>query len=153
VHHAADVLARQGTHAACPASRRFLTRPPKSRILPAFPIERLLGRCNSAELQARDPTRGVASLRLGEIERTLVLSVSAATIDRLLADVKVAAAGGRRRRVGLYSAIRREVPLRTFNDWNDPPARLALDHCVFTLDTPRCWSRTSASSARVAVVP
>jgi hypothetical protein len=52
-------------------------------------------------------------LRLGEIERTLVLSVSAATIDRLLGDVKVAAAGGRRRRVGFYSAIRREVPIRT----------------------------------------
>ena len=60
-------------------------------------------------------------LRLGEIERTLVLAVSAATIDRLLGDVKVAAAGGRRRRAGFYSAIRREVPIRTFNDWNDPP--------------------------------
>ena len=60
-------------------------------------------------------------LRLGEGERRLVLSVSAATIDRLLADVKVAAAGGRRRRVGFYSAIRREVPIRTFNDWKDPP--------------------------------
>src|SRR6266446_5562525 len=60
-------------------------------------------------------------LRLGEIERTLVLSVSAATIDRLLGDVKVAAAGGRRRRVGFYSAIRREVPIRTFNDWKGPP--------------------------------
>jgi len=34
-------------------------------------------------------------LRLGAIERTLVLSVSAATIDRLLGDVKVAAASGR----------------------------------------------------------
>ena len=33
---------------------------------------------------------------------------------------KIAAAGGRRRRVGFYSAIRREVPIRTFNDWNDP---------------------------------
>jgi hypothetical protein len=30
------------------------------------------------------------------------------------------AAGGRRRRAGLYSAIPREVPIRTFNDWNDP---------------------------------
>jgi hypothetical protein len=60
-------------------------------------------------------------LRPGQIERKLVLSVSAATIDRLLGDVKVAAAGGRRRRVGFYSAIRREVPIRTFNDWNDPP--------------------------------
>ena len=47
--------------------------------------------------------------------------VSAATIDRLLVDTKIAAAGGKRRRVGFYSAIRREVPIRTFNDWNDPP--------------------------------
>lgn len=54
-------------------------------------------------------------------DRALILSVSAATIDRMLVDVKVAAAGGRRRRVGFYSAIRREVPIRTFNDWNDPP--------------------------------
>jgi hypothetical protein len=59
-------------------------------------------------------------LQLGEQERKLVLSISAATIDRLLGDVKVAAAGGRRRRVGFYSAIRREVPIHTFNDWNDP---------------------------------
>ena len=54
-------------------------------------------------------------------ERRLLLSVSAATIDRMLVDVKVAAAGGRRRRVGFYSAIRREVPIRTFNDWGTPP--------------------------------
>ena len=39
----------------------------------------------------------------------------------LLVDVKTAAAGGRRRRVGFYSAIRREVPIRTFNDSGDPP--------------------------------
>jgi hypothetical protein len=54
-------------------------------------------------------------------ERELLLSVSAATIDRMLVDVKIAAAGGRRRRVGFYSAIRREVPIRTFNDWGNPP--------------------------------
>jgi hypothetical protein len=39
----------------------------------------------------------------------------------MLAGVKVTAAGGRRRRVGFYSAIRRAVPIRTFNDWGDPP--------------------------------
>ena len=38
----------------------------------------------------------------------------------MLSDVKVAAAGGRQRRAGFYSAIRREGPIRTFNDWNDP---------------------------------
>jgi hypothetical protein len=60
-------------------------------------------------------------VQLDEGERALVLSVSAATIDRMLVGVKIAAAGGRRRRVGFYSAIRREVPIRTFNDWADPP--------------------------------
>jgi len=60
-------------------------------------------------------------LKLGKADRALVLNVSASTIDRLLVDTKIAASGGRRRRVGFYSAIRREVPIRTFNDWNDPP--------------------------------
>jgi hypothetical protein len=60
-------------------------------------------------------------LKLGAADRVLVLAVSAATIDRLLAETKIAAAGGKRRRLGFYSAIRREVPIRTFNDWQDPP--------------------------------
>lgn len=60
-------------------------------------------------------------LRPTSEERGLLLSVSAATIDRMLVDVKIAAGGGRRRRVGFYSAIRREVPIRTFNDWGNPP--------------------------------
>jgi hypothetical protein len=60
-------------------------------------------------------------LQLGQADRDGVLAISAATIDRLLGDVKVAASGGRRRRAGFYSAIRREVPIRTFNDWDSPP--------------------------------
>ncbi|MET4235976.1 hypothetical protein ACVWXN_007149 [Bradyrhizobium sp. i1.4.4] len=59
-------------------------------------------------------------LQLGEADRDRVLAISAATIDRLLVDVKIAASGGRRRRARFYSAIRREVPIRTFNDWNSP---------------------------------
>ena len=59
-------------------------------------------------------------LELSEGEQAQLFAVSAATIDRMLGDVRVAAAGGRRRRVGFYSAIRREVPIRTFNDWKDP---------------------------------
>ena len=51
--------------------------------------------------------------------RGLHMSVSAATIDRMLGGMKIAAAGGRRRRVGFYSAIRREVPIRTYR----PPNR------------------------------
>ncbi|QIG97924.1 hypothetical protein [Bradyrhizobium sp. 6(2017)] len=60
-------------------------------------------------------------LQLGQADRDCVLAISAAIIDRLLVDVKLAASGGRRRRAGFYSAIRREVPIRTFNDWNSPP--------------------------------
>lgn len=59
-------------------------------------------------------------LQLGKSDRDRVLAISAATIDRLLVDVKIVASGGRRRRAGFYSAIRREVPIRTFNDWNSP---------------------------------
>jgi len=39
----------------------------------------------------------------------------------MLGPTKLVAAGGRRRRMGFYSAIRREVPIRTFNDWKEPP--------------------------------
>ena len=60
-------------------------------------------------------------LQLGPADRHRVLAISAATIDRLLVDGKIAASGGRRRRAGFYSAIRHEVPIRTFNDWNSPP--------------------------------
>src|SRR5580704_730410 len=60
-------------------------------------------------------------LNLGNADRDRLLAVSAATIDRLLVDVKIAASGGKRRRAGFHSAIRREVPIRTFNDWNSPP--------------------------------
>src|SRR4030081_1332994 len=59
-------------------------------------------------------------LKLGLADRDRVLAISAATIDRLLVDVKIAASGGRRRRPDFYPAIRGEVPIRTFNDWNSP---------------------------------
>jgi hypothetical protein len=60
-------------------------------------------------------------LKLCADERPLILRVSAATIDRLLSEVKVVAAGGRRRRAGFSSAVRRQVPVRTFDDWGKPP--------------------------------
>ncbi|MCK1667925.1 transposase family protein [Bradyrhizobium sp. 153] len=60
-------------------------------------------------------------LKLDQADRALVLGVGPATNDRLLVETKIVAAGGKRRRVGFYSAIRREVPIRTFNDWHDPP--------------------------------
>ena len=60
-------------------------------------------------------------LDLTNANRALVLAASAATIDRMLSAVRIVARGGRRRRAGFSSAVRREVPVRTFNDWGDPP--------------------------------
>jgi hypothetical protein len=60
-------------------------------------------------------------LAIDEAIRTLVLTISPATIDRLLSEVRLVARGGRRRRAGFSSAVRRTVPVRTFGDWNDPP--------------------------------
>ena len=54
----------------------------------------------------------------GEVRERL-LAVSAATIDRLLAPTR-SAVRGRVRRAATPS-VRRAVPVRTFNDWKDPP--------------------------------
>lgn len=53
-----------------------------------------------------------------EVKR-LLLSASASTIDRLLASVRTEA-GRRKRPPGTPSAIRKQVPIRTFGDWGDP---------------------------------
>jgi hypothetical protein len=73
-------------------------------------------------------------LSLSDSLRERLLGMSAATIDRLLADVREQAFGGQRKRAGgVGNAIRRAVPVRTFADWNDPlPGYLEIDfveHC------------------------
>ncbi len=60
-------------------------------------------------------------LELGDELRQKLMTVSPATIDRLLTEVRIIARGGQRRRAGMSSAVRRSVPVRTFGDWNDPP--------------------------------
>jgi hypothetical protein len=56
-----------------------------------------------------------------EVRRKL-LTMSAATIDRALREVRGRAGGGRaRRRAAPSAAVRRSVPVRTFDGWDDPP--------------------------------
>jgi hypothetical protein len=65
--------------------------------------------------------------------KTKLLCVSAASIDRILLPTRSTAYGGRKRRSGISSAIRRAVPIRTFADWKDPvPGYFEVDfveHC------------------------
>ncbi|MFM0631532.1 transposase family protein [Paraburkholderia xenovorans] len=73
-------------------------------------------------------------LTLSKQLRQRMNQISAATIDRLLRDVREQAFAGQRRRAGgIGSAIRPAVPIRTFADWKDPlPGYLEVDfveHC------------------------
>jgi len=92
----------------------------------------------SKRLKVMIPALLPALIRHGKIESDAALqrqltTVSAATIDRLLESVGLAAAKGRRRAAGQSSAIRRAVPIRTFGDWDDPvPGYVEVDfvaHC------------------------
>jgi hypothetical protein len=92
----------------------------------------------SKRLKAMIPALLPALIRHGKIESDAALqkqltTVSAATIDRLLEPIRLAAAKGRRRAAGQSSAIRRAVPIRTFGDWDDPvPGYVEVDfvaHC------------------------
>jgi hypothetical protein len=92
----------------------------------------------SKRLKAMIPALLPALIRHGKIEsdaalQTQLTTVSAATIDRLLEPIRLAAAKGRRRAAGQSSAIRRAVPIRTFGDWDDPvPGYVEVDfvaHC------------------------
>lgn len=59
-------------------------------------------------------------LQLAPEVRDGLVSMSAATIDRALSKVKEQASGGPRRRSASSTSVRRSVPIRTFNDWDDP---------------------------------
>jgi hypothetical protein len=59
-------------------------------------------------------------LHLAPAVRTGLLSISAATIDRALAEVRGRPGGKPRRRSPVSAAIRRSVPVRTFSDWQRP---------------------------------
>ena len=60
-------------------------------------------------------------LQLAPEVRTGLLAMSAATIDRALRDVRERAGGRKRRHAPPSAAIRRSVPVRTFDGWDDPP--------------------------------
>jgi hypothetical protein len=59
-------------------------------------------------------------LQLAQEVRAGLLAMSAATIDRALHDIRRHTGTAARRRAAPSAAIRRSVPVRTFDDWDDP---------------------------------
>ncbi len=97
--------------------------------------------------------------------RARLLAVSAATIDRLLAPTRLAVRGRLRRPT--TPSVRRAVPVRTFDDWNDPPPGFTeadlVSHCggsvtgsfVHTLtvtDIASGWTECAALAVREATL-
>ena len=60
-------------------------------------------------------------LQLTPEVRTGLQTMSAATIDRALREVRERGGGRKRRHAPPSAAIRRSVPVRTFDGWDDPP--------------------------------
>lgn len=68
-------------------------------------------------------------LHLDPEVRERLLSASAATIDRLLAPIRTKARGRRKRRAA--KKVSKQVPVKTFADWNNPaPGYLEIDFVV-----------------------
>ena len=101
-------------------------------------------------------------LQLDPVVREQVLTVSAATIDRLLCPVRERIQGTQQRR-GVATALRKSIPVRTFADWNDPvPGYLEADlvvhgggsmagsmvHTFVLTDVATGWTECLALAAR-----
>ena len=72
-------------------------------------------------------------LDLDPVVKDKLMCISAASIDRALAEARSRAEGHRKRRNGVGAAIRRSIPVRTFADWRDPPPGFfeidMVEHC------------------------
>jgi hypothetical protein len=72
-------------------------------------------------------------LDLDPVVKSKLAQISAATIDRMLADARLHIDGQRKRRKGVGATIRRSIPVRTFADWRDPPPGFfeidMVEHC------------------------
>jgi hypothetical protein len=92
-------------------------------------------------------------LQMEQDVRALVLSMSSATIDRLLAPVRRSSGGnGWRRPPRAHSGVRRRVQVRTFKGWDDhkQPGWLEIDlvaHCGGRLEGRFIWTLVATDIA------
>ena len=91
-------------------------------ILPWEASDRVCGKRLKALLPVlMDAMERHGRLELDPVVRAGVLAMSAATIDRALAPCREASGTRRRWRSAGLPSVRREIPVRTFTDWCDPP--------------------------------
>jgi hypothetical protein len=134
--HAIRVLAKAPRERPQKRPRaRLYGQPAKEALIMVWEAaDRVCGK----RLKALIPTLIDAMERHGRVRfepevREPLLRMSAASIDRLLQEVREQAGGQRKRRPGVGSAIRRSVRVRTISDWNDPPPGFfetdMVEHC------------------------
>jgi hypothetical protein len=72
-------------------------------------------------------------LSLDATVKEKLLQISASSIDRVLSETRKTASQRRKRTNGATSAVRRNIRVRTFNDWGDPPPGFfesdMVEHC------------------------
>lgn len=123
--HAARLLRGGGTgkrHAARPERRIYDDAVREALVVIWEASDRVCGK----RLRPLVPVLVEAMERHGHLQlasdvRSGLLSMSAATIDRALRDVRGRSGGRTRRRAPPSAAVRRSVPVRTFEGWDDPP--------------------------------
>jgi len=135
-YHRKHAIRALGSHADMAASARVRIHPRiydeavrEALILIWEAADRICGR----RLKAVIP-RFVESMerhghfRLAPVVRERLFAVSAATIDRLLRTVREGAGSSRKRRRRPNVLLKRQVPVRTFSDWdNEPPGFCEAD--------------------------
>src|SRR5215471_5667980 len=87
-------------------------------------------------------------LKLDSAVRESLLSMSAATMDRLLTTVRNTAKPGRRRTM-INTPLRKSIPVRTFGDWHDPaPGFFEMDMVVHCGKSTVGWLRPQPRADR-----
>jgi hypothetical protein len=124
--HAIRVLRK-----ACSAKSGVAQKVPRGRLYNEAAIAALTVLWETADricgkrLKEAIPTLVAAMERHGHLQldaevRQRLLTMSAATMDRLLKPVREAAKQGRRRTT-INTVLRKSIVVRTFSDWNNPP--------------------------------
>src|SRR5260370_9577337 len=136
--HAIRVLRK-----ACRAKRGVAQKVPRARPFYEAAIAALTVLWEAADricgkrLKEAIPTLVAAMERHGHLQldaevRQRLLTMSAATMDRLLKPVRELAKQGRRKTT-INTALRKSIVVRTFSDWNNQPPvyseRTTIGHC------------------------